>query len=227
MKEGLEANRKICQRQQTELRHMLLSNDRGSDAFQLFFKQHAMLHSARMSQSEHFSLADEVFEDLSEEIARRIPLTSENSIVWNIWHIARIEDVTMNILVAGNPQVFTMGDWQNKMEIEVLDTGNAMPVDQILTLSQNINIPALRDYRVAVGRRTQEIVKALKPEDLKLMVDLKRLEEIRKAGAVAPAAYDLLEYWKRRNFAGLLLMPATRHNLVHLNECLRLKEKKG
>lgn len=227
MKEGLEANRKICQKQQTELRHMLLSNVHNQDAFQLFFKQHAMLHSASMSQSELFSLADEVFENLSDEIARRIPRTSENSIVWNIWHIARIEDVTMNMLVAGSPQIFTRGDWQNKMEIEAQDTGNLMPADLILRLSQNINISALRDYRVAVGRRTREIVKALNQEDLKLKVDAGRLAEIKQAGAVVSTADDLLEYWSKRNIAGLLLMPATRHNLVHLNESLRLKEMKN
>ena len=226
MKEGLEANRKLCQKQQTDLRRVLLSNVHNQDAFQLFFKQHAMLHSAKMAQSGHFSLADEVFEELSDEKARRIPGTSENSIAWNIWHIARIEDVTMNMLVAGSPQVFTRGDWQNKMGVEAQDTGNLMPADQILRLSQNINIAALRDYRVAVGRRTREIVKTLKPRDLKLKVDSGRLAKIKKAGAVVPSADDLLAYWGRRNIAGLLLMPATRHNLVHLNECLRLKEKR-
>ncbi len=107
MKEGLEANRKICQKQQTELRHMLLSDNQCQYAFQLFFKQHAMLHSASMAQTEPFSLEDEVFEDLSDDIARQIPRTSQNSIIWNIWHIARIEDVAMNMLVAESTQVFT------------------------------------------------------------------------------------------------------------------------
>ena len=227
MKEGLEANRKICQKQQTELRHMLLSDDQYQDAFQLFFKQHAMLHSASMAQTEPFSLEDEVFEDLSADMARRIPGNSENSIIWNIWHIARIEDVAMNMLVAGSAQVLSRGDWQNKMEIDVQDTGNAMPAEQIINLSQNINIPALRAYRVAVGRRTREIVRGLQPESLKDKVDPARLSEIQEAGAVIPAANGLLEYWSRRNIAGLLLMPATRHNLVHLNESLRLKEKKN
>lgn len=226
MKEGLEANRKICQKQQTKLRHMLLSDDQYQNAFQLFFKQHAMLHSTSMAQTEPFSLEDEVFEDLSTDIARRIPGTSENSIIWNIWHIARIEDVAMNMLVAGSPQVFTRGDWQNKMEIDALDTGNAMPAEQIISLSHRINIPALRAYRVAVGRRTREIVSHLQPESLKVKVDPARLEEVKQAGAVIPAANGLLEYWSRRNIAGLMLMPATRHNLVHLNESLRLKEKK-
>ncbi len=227
MKDGLEANRKICQEQQSELRRKLLSDDQYQDACQLFFKQHAMLHSASMAQSEAFSLEDEVFKDLGEAIARRIPLNSENSIIWNIWHIARIEDVAMNMLVAGSEQVFTLEDWQNKLGIETRDTGNAMPADLILQLSQNIIIDSLRAYRVAVGQRTRKIVEHLPPEKLKDKIDPARLAEIQKAGAVIPAANGLIEYWSRRNIASLLLMPATRHNLVHLNESLRLKEKKS
>lgn len=226
MKEGLEANRKICQKQQTELRHMLLSPDQFQDAFQLFFKQHAMLHSAKMAQTGHFSLEDEVFEDLSEENARRIPPTSENSIIWNIWHIARIEDVAMNMLVAGRGQVLIRDGWLDQMRIEARDTGNAMPADAILKLSQQIDIAALRAYRVAVGRKTREIVGHLQPERLKDKVDPARLEQVQEEGAVIEAAGGLIDYWAKRNIAGLLLMPATRHNLVHLNESLRLKEKK-
>ena len=33
----------------------------------------------------------------------------------------------------------------------------------------------------------------------------------------------LVEYWSTRTIAGLLLMPATRHPLVHLNEAMRIK----
>jgi hypothetical protein len=226
LKEGLEANRKICQKQQTELRHKLLSEDQRQDAFQLFFKQHAMLHSASMAQSELFSLEDEVFDNLSDDKARQIPRSSENSILWNIWHIARIEDVVMNILVAGTEQVFIEGEWQAELGIGVRDTGNAMPAELILRLSQKIQIPALRAYRVAVGRRTRKIVKQLPPANLKDKVEPARLAEVQFSGAVIPAASGLIEYWRKRNIAGLLLMPATRHNLIHLNECLRLKEKK-
>jgi hypothetical protein len=62
---------------------------------------------------------------------------------------------------------------------------------------------------------------------LKKKVASNRIEQIRASGAVVEAASELLDYWSKRNIAGLLLMPATRHNLVHLNESLRLKEKKN
>jgi hypothetical protein len=227
LKDGLEANRKICLRQQTELRNKLHSTDQYQEAFNLFFKQHAMLHSFAMARTEPFSLEDEVFEDLNEERARRIPGNSEHSIVWNIWHIARIEDVTMNILVAGSPQILNRGHWIRKLMVPFRDTGNAMGKLEIENLSNKIVIKALRSYRVAVGRKTSEIVKQLQFQDLKNKVDPARLEQVRKEGAVVEAASGLLDYWGRRNIAGLLLMPATRHNLVHLNESLRLKAKRS
>ena len=227
MKDGLEANRKICLKQQSDLRHKLLNSDQFQEAKQLFFKQHAMLHSARMAQTTSFSLEDEVFEDLSEEKARRIPRISEHSIIWNIWHISRIEDVAMNILVTGSPQILNQDDWLPRMKISAHDTGNAMDEQVVIDLSNTIDIEALRNYRVSVGRRTRDIVKNIQPEDLKQKVDPARLEQVKDEGAVDEAASWLIDYWSKRNIAGLLLMPATRHILVHLNECLRLKHKRS
>jgi hypothetical protein len=131
----------------------------------------------------------------------------------------------MNMLVAGSQQVLLQDDRLDEMRIEARDTGNAMPADEILKLSQGIDIAALRAYRVAVGRKTREIVDHLQTDRLKEKVDPARLAQVQQEGAVIEAAGGLIDYWSKRNIAGLLLMPATRHNLVHLNESLRLKEK--
>jgi hypothetical protein len=227
LKDGLEANRKLCLKQQTELRNKLLSADYYQEACQLFFKQHAMLHSVKMAQTEPWSLEDEVFDALSDEKARRIPCNSEHSIIWNIWHIARIEDVAMNLLVAGSRQVLNQDNWLKQMKLKVRDTGSTMDTEGVVDLSNKIDIVALRAYRVAVGRRTRDIVNQLQPEELKHKIDPARLDQVRKEGAVVEAASGLIDYWGKRNIAGLLLMPATRHNLVHLNESLRLKERRN
>jgi len=56
-------------------------------------------------------------------------------------------------------------------------------------------------------------------------VDPERLNQILKEGAVVEEAHEVLEYWGGLTYAGLLLMPPTRHNLIHLNEGLRIKKK--
>jgi len=96
----------------------------------------------------------------------------------------------------------------------------------MVQLSEEINIAALRVYRVAVGRQTRQIVTAITPTDFTKKVDLQRLEQIRADDAIREGAEGILEYWRKRTIAGLLLMPASRHILVHLNEALNLKRKR-
>jgi hypothetical protein len=213
-----ESYRKLCLKQQSELRKLMKDPNQHIEAMQLFFSQHAMLHSAIMAQTEPWSFEDDVLDDLSGSEIRRVPKNQDHSIVWNIWHIARIEDVAMNLLVAGSPQVFIQDKWLERLQINVRDTVEA--------LSASIDIEGLREYRVAVGRRTRSIVKEIQPEELRSKVESPRLQRVLDEGAVVEAARGLTEYWGRRDIAGLLLMPATRHNLVHLNESLKIKRKR-
>lgn len=46
-----------------------------------------------------------------------------------------------------------------------------------------------------------------------------------ETGAVTPEALEIVTYWSKRTIAGLLLMPPTRHNFLHLNEAFRIKSK--
>jgi hypothetical protein len=131
----------------------------------------------------------------------------------------------MNLLVAGRSQVLHQDDWLERMTMMAQNTGNAMPEDDMADLSARIDISALRAYRVAVGRRTREIVDGLGPGDLKAKVDPARLQQVMDQGALLEEAVGVKDYWGKRTIAGLLLMPASRHNLVHLNEALQLKQK--
>lgn len=222
----MESYRKLLNKQQTELRRIMMSFDQHDKAIRLFLRQHAMLHSAQMAQSEPWSFEDEVMNDMIEEQIRRVPQTCEHSVAWCIWHIARIEDVTMNLLVAGSLQVLHRRNWLRRMKITNHDTGNAMDDEGMAVLSATIDVEELRAYRVAVGRRTRDIVQKLEPEELKQKVDPIRVQQVMEEGAVVEAAIGIVDYWSRRNIAGLLLMPTTRHNIVHLNEALRLKERR-
>jgi hypothetical protein len=139
--------------------------------------------------------------------------------------MARIEDVAMNTLVAGSPQVLAGDNWIERLVTPVRHTGNAMDKTDVEVLSETVDIDALREYRTAVGRRTREIVRQPQPEDLKQKVDAARLQQVMDQGDLLEAASGIADYWGKRTIAGLLLMPATRHNMVHLNEAFRIKLK--
>ncbi len=221
----MEANRKFWNEQQQALRLALGSPESFSQAIVLFLSQHAMLHAVEMSGAGLWSLNDEVCLDLSDAALRLIPRGSEHSIAWMLWHSARIEDVTMNRLVSGSPQLLTRDGWLDKLNVHAVDTGNSMDSSAVAALSAAIDLNALRAYRLAVGRRTREVVQALTPSDLKQKTDPARLQRVLDEGAVVQVAQEIIHYWGGLTVASLLLMPPTRHNFIHLNEALRLKQK--
>ena len=96
---------------------------------------------------------------------------------------------------------------------------------EIAQLNATINLEALKVYRLEVGSRTREIVQQLRVEDLKRKTDPQRLQLVNEARAVGAAADWLVACWGGLTLAGLLLMPPTRHNFVHLNEAVRIKAR--
>ncbi len=55
-----------------------------------------------------------------------MPPGGEHSIAWILFHLSRIEDMTMNMLVAGTPQLFTRDDWAERLNVPVLHSANKM-----------------------------------------------------------------------------------------------------
>jgi hypothetical protein len=222
---AMEPNRKRWNDQQKELQDALARPGDGSQAKRIFLEHHAMVHTAAMSGSGLWSFADEVLEGLGEGDYRIIPPRMEHSIAWNLWHLARIEDVTMNRLVGGTAQLFEKDGWAKKLKTSVRETGNGLDPAGIAALSAEIDIPALLEYRRAVGRRTRETVQHLGPDDFKRKVDPQDIGLVLTDGAVLESTRWLTDYWGGKTIAGLLLMPPTRHCFVHLNEIAKLRQR--
>ena len=75
----IESKRKLCLKHQTELRSIMLGFDQYELAIDLFFSQHATLHSAKMSGAETWSFEDEILDDITPEQVRRIPDNTDQS----------------------------------------------------------------------------------------------------------------------------------------------------
>jgi hypothetical protein len=222
--DNIETNRKLLLKQQTELRRLMTTKGQFDGAMRLFFEQHASLHTLQVSHQAFWSYEDAILDDLKDSQFRCISKKTEHSIAWCIWHLARIEDTAMNILVADRAQVLLQGGWVKRLGVSFSDCGNEMSDQEMESLSQDINLQVLRAYRRAVGIRTREIVADLTPDDLSRKVDQNRIQRVLDEGAILQVARGVADYWSRRDIAGLLLMPASRHNLVHLNEALTLKK---
>ncbi|MEW5829253.1 MAG: DinB family protein [Chloroflexota bacterium] len=222
----MDPNRKYWNDQHKLLRQALNDPGAHATAIDLFLHQHAMVHDAELWNRGLPAFADEVWQDADEATLRCVPPKFEHSIVWLFWHIARIEDMTMNGLLAGKPQIFHRDDWLAKLNITERHSGNVvMDRAAVIAFSSAIDIHVLKSYRLMVGRATREAVMLLKPEEVRQKVKPARLQQLLDDGSVSPEAMGLIEYWGGLTLAGLLLMPPTRHCLVHLNEALKVKQK--
>ncbi|WP_235839191.1 hypothetical protein [Clostridium sp. Marseille-P2415] len=81
-------------------------------------------------------------------------------------------------------------------------------------------------YRNEVGSRTRQIVKHLTAGDMRTGVSRSGLCKILSEGGVTKQEDSiwLLDFWSKKDMAGMLLMPPTRHVMLHLNDCCKWKE---
>lgn len=221
----LKAFRKEWNKAQKELKGVFAAGADLPAARDLFLRQHQILHSAVVSGTELWSYADEIFSGVAEVDYRQIPSGEEHSLLWVLWHITRIEDITMRVLIEDADQEYFSGGWKEKLASPVHHTGNDAPPADILSLSQEVDPLQVHDYRVAVGRNTRFLVKSLDWDDLRLKVPPERLDRLVQEGAVLPQARGVLAYWGKRTVLELLLMPSTRHLMVHLNQAWSIKSK--
>jgi DinB superfamily len=82
---------------------------------------------------------------------------------WLVWHMARYEDI-LNLLLVGRPQVLDEEHWLPRLNLSVRDVGTGMGDDEVSDLSARLDLSALRDYYIAVERRTVDVVRSLRPE---------------------------------------------------------------
>lgn len=209
------------------LRDIILKPDKIEESKELALSLHSMVHSSIMSGIDKATFEDELLEGLDENTFRTSKNEKGRTVAYGIWHSTRIEDITMNLLVDGHAQIFSRGNWKERIGSKIIDTGNAMSEEEIMEFSKAINIQELKNYRVEVGRRTREIVKSLSIQDMKRKFDNNRLQRIIDEGAVlnVEASNWLIDFWGRKNVAGIILMPVTRHHVVHINEGLSAKKK--
>lgn len=221
----MDPRRAAWNARQKELQKALKYPSAHEHAIELFLQQHAMLHDGRMSGVKTPTFDDDAWAGVTEDAARLTPPGEEHSIAWIVWHMARIEDITMNVLIANGKQVFQQGGWQQKPGTQFTMIGNSMTPEERLELSRQVNIQGLREYRIAVGKQTELVIKNLKPDELNRLTPPERLKRLLDEKAVDEKFQGPLNYWGGLTVSGLLLMPPTRHLLMHLNEIMKLKKK--
>jgi hypothetical protein len=210
---------------QSKLKEFLTTEKTFDKGIELLLEMHGLLHDKKIYKNIVETYYNTLWGDLKEETCKIIS-SKETSILWNIWHITRIEDIVANVLIGDKEEIFNT-EIQTNLKIRIKDTGNAMAYSEIELFNNNVNIKALNDYRIKVGKQTTKIIKGLKYADMKRKVKKEQLEKIKQNGGVLDTEKSiwLLDFWGKKNIFGLIMMPITRHQIVHLNDCLIIKKK--
>nr|WP_308657234.1 hypothetical protein [uncultured Agathobacter sp.] len=200
---------------------------------ELTLEVHAMVHPAEISGRTEKTIADYILDymlngnqnalvpredydvDLHYAGTRTVPMC------WQFWHTYRIEDLVSNILMADQEQMFNR-DWQIKIGSSITDTGNSLELDEAIAFGKEINIKALREYIIAVGKNTRNILENITLEQVKSMVPYERVMHILEEGGVTTdfRSVWLLVYWGSLTMGGMILTPMTDHHMMHLPPCL-------
>ena len=182
------------------------------NTLELFLLDHARVHAASLTTNAGgLSVAELAARNLNDDQWRLRP-HGLNSLAWIFWHIARCEDAAVNIMVANRPQVFDEEPWADRLGIVRRDVGTEMTLAEVEDFSHVVNVPAIRDYRNAVGSRTREIAMSLRADELNDVPPAERLEEIRGQGVLIPKAEWVLKIWDGKPVGWFLTWLAAGHS---------------
>ncbi len=149
------------------------------------------------------------------------------NIAYSIWHIFRIEDIVAHTLVCGDEEVLFTGNYQSRIGSPLITTGNELVKEQISGFTKQLDINELYSYIADVKKSTEEIIRNLTFNDLKCRVSDERRENLKALGVVSEDenAVWLIDYWCKKDVRGLIQMPFSRHWIMHIEACQRIKNK--
>lgn len=149
------------------------------------------------------------------------------TIAYSIWHIFRIEDIVAHTVINEDEQVFFAGDYQTRINSPIITTGNELVKQQIADFSEQLNLKELYSYILEVKESTEKIVEGMSHGGLKRKIAEDRKEYLKSLNVVSTDenAVWLIDYWCNKDVRGLIQMPFSRHWIMHIEACLRIKNK--
>lgn len=149
------------------------------------------------------------------------------TIAYSLWHIFRIEDIVAHSLIADDEQIFFKRDYQKRINSPIITTGNELVKEEIGEFSKKLSIDELYNYIIEVDASTTQILKTLTYSDIKEKMTAVKRKYLETLNVVSKDenSYWLIDYWCGKDVKGLIQMPFSRHWIMHIEACLKIKEK--
>lgn len=180
------------------------------DAIQIFLGRHKRMHAhiARLT------------EGLSEAQMRQACVyPAANPLAWLLWHMTRVEDGAVNLLIGHGPQVLNEA-WLARLGITRRDVGSGMARAEVVDLCAAVDLSALRAYSAAVAERTAAFVAALTPTDLDAVVSAEHIRWAFEAEHMVegPTGTRLQAVWRDMTRGYFLFFLPITHTYEHIGQ---------
>ncbi len=199
--------------------------------FQLKIKRNETFDEGKKSllklREELKEIDEFIFSNCDKEEFCRMPLKTDKTIAYYIYHLTRIEDITSNTLILDKEQILFRNKYDKLLNSPIITTGNELKRDKLIEFSSLLDIDKLKGYVEDVYHNTNQLITEMKYEESKTKVSTERKNNLIGLNVVSKDkdAFWLVDYWCKKTYAGLLLMPFSRHQMMHLDGCLRIIRK--
>lgn len=149
------------------------------------------------------------------------------TISYSIWHIFRIEDIVAHTLIKNDEQIFFIEKYDQRIGAPIITTGNELFKRQIADFSERLDLNELYNYSLAVKNSTDDLLSRLSYTDLKRKMTDTDKARLLSTNVVSrdDSAFWLVDYWCGKDVRGLIQMPFSRHWIMHIEACLRIRNK--
>lgn len=188
------------------------------------------IKSLLLLRSELFKIVESFFAELGAEDFSKMsfPKSKGNdnaTIAWSIFHTFRIEDIVCNTLIKNENQIFFEKDFAKRLNAKIITTANELSNEQMIEFSNSINIEELFCYAKEVKETSEKMILELSFENLKTKIPEERKINLQKLNVVSSEELSswLIDYWCKKDVRGLLQMPFSRHWIMHVEACWKIK----
>ena len=144
------------------------------------------------------------------------PGEARNSLAWLLWHMARCQDLPVNALLRGEPQVLD-ASWIARLGVDARTIGTGFGDDELNGFDRAIDVGELLAYWDAVCARTDEWLRSI--DDAALDVVLHSIPDVdERLGAVGDAASWVYDLWRGKEGSFFLRRVALGHGYWHAGE---------
>jgi len=149
-----------------------------------------------------------------------------NSIAWVMWHMARTEDVIINAMILGEPQLLDSGGWSAKIGIDDQRIGTGFDDNEVEDFCRVVDVKTLDLYWQAVAESTTTWLKSIDPARLDEKPDADAVAAALPEGTFGPNNAGL-QVWAGSSAGRLVGGPIISHGYMHVGEMTTIRSRLG